>query len=97
LEDAAEVAGVPEDVAPDGGFGALVEGERAFFADDFGDAVEQAVVFGRLALVYEAESVESYAERPGSRCRGKSYLVDGSSRARRGRPRWLLSHRPMRR
>ena len=36
LEDAAEVAGVPEDVAPDGGLEALVERERSFGADDFG-------------------------------------------------------------
>ena len=52
LEDAAEVAGVPEDVAPDGGLEALVEGQDAFLADDFGDAVEHAVVFGCLRFVY---------------------------------------------
>jgi hypothetical protein len=34
----------------------LVEGERAFLADDLGDAVEEAVVFGGLAHVWRWRS-----------------------------------------
>lgn len=51
LEDAAEVAGVPQDVAPHGGFETLVEGEGAFGADDLADDVEGAGVVGGLRLV----------------------------------------------
>ena len=59
LEDAAEVAGVPEDVAPDGGLEALVERERSFGADDFGDAVEEAGVFCCLRGVYNTDTIIS--------------------------------------
>ena len=51
LEDAAEVAGVPQDVAPHGGLEALVEGEGAFGTDDLADDIERAGVVGGLRLV----------------------------------------------
>jgi hypothetical protein len=51
LEDAAEVTGVPEDVAPHGGLETLVEGERTFGLDDLANDVKRAGVLGGLSLV----------------------------------------------
>jgi hypothetical protein len=51
LEDAAEVTGVPEDVAPHGGLKTLVEGERTFSLDNLANDVKRTRVLGGLSLV----------------------------------------------
>jgi hypothetical protein len=51
LEDAAEVTGVPEDVAPHGGLETLVEGERTFGLHDLTNNVKRTRVLGGLSLV----------------------------------------------
>lgn len=55
LEDAAKVAGVPEDVAPEGGLEAVVHGEDALVADRLQDDVDHAVVPAGRGLVLEAD------------------------------------------
>lgn len=55
LEDAAEVAGVPEDVAPHGTLEALVQGEGALVLDRLDDAVDHAVVLSGRGLVLQAD------------------------------------------
>lgn len=55
MEDTAEVSGVPQDVAPHGGFQAVVEGERTFLLDDLGDAVHGAGVAGCGGLVLQTD------------------------------------------
>jgi hypothetical protein len=65
----------------------LVERERTLFADDFGDAVEEAVVFGCLAHVWKSKMSVIVKEWLGCdamsvyavlRLVGNSYLADGS-------------------
>lgn len=53
LEDAAKVAGVPENVAPHGGLEALVHGEDALVLDRLDDAVDHALVLAGGGLVLE--------------------------------------------
>lgn len=51
LEDAAEVTGVPENVAPHGGLETLVEGKGTFGLDDLADDINGTGVLGGLSLV----------------------------------------------
>ncbi|KAI6753196.1 hypothetical protein HG531_005365 [Fusarium graminearum] len=53
LENAAEVTGVPEDVAPQGALETLVEGERTLILDCLDDTVDHAVVLSSRGLVLQ--------------------------------------------
>ena len=55
LEDAAEVASVPEDVAPHGGLETLVQREGPLLPHDLGEAVHHAVVLVSLGSVLQTD------------------------------------------
>lgn len=54
LEDAAKVAGVPENVSPHGTFQALVHGQDALILDRLDNAVNHAIVLSGRGLVLKA-------------------------------------------
>ena len=58
LEDAAKVAGVPQNVAPHGALQALVQAEDALLADRLGHAVQRAGVLGSLVLHADLDELE---------------------------------------
>ena len=55
LEDAAEVTGVPEDVAPQGRLKTVVHGQDTLVTDGLGDDIDHAVVLAGRGLVLEAD------------------------------------------
>ena len=82
LEDAAEVAGVPENVSPHGGLEALVEGQGTFLLDNLHYAVNHAVVLVRLGAVLEADldelegdDDEGFGRTGGGSCENRQGLI----------------------
>lgn len=96
LEDAAEVTGVPENVAPERGLETVVHGENTFFLDDLSDDVNHAVILVCLGLVLETnldelkrddnEGLCGSGRGAGENCQGLGRLVNAEEVAVEGTP-----------